>query len=381
VGVGYSNRAQGCQSPLCIITTAQPMAYGPGQGPGQELSRGGHIIGRAFGINASGAICGELYNTLTSGDTVPVKWPSAVSEPTMLATLGGANGDTWRISDDGSVYGWSMTAAGEHRATAWSPLGTPSDLGTLAGAASSDAQDGRPGVGIVGFCTFGSGASATNRGVLFQNGAAVELTPRVAAVVGANSVNVRVASAINSRGWISAYGTIDGTETVRGMILVPCPPVLVAPTLVVTCPGGGLTITVQGAEGATSLRWRRGGQPLTDGTVNGVTISGAATATLTLSGLHTTDAGLFDCVATTPCGEATSAPTRLLVGPADIGSAGGLAGADGHYDNNDFIVFITDFFAQDFHADLGSAGGVIGSDGAFDNNDFIAFINLFFTGC
>jgi hypothetical protein len=67
--------------------------------------------------------------------------------------------------------------------------------------------------------------------------------------------------------------------------------------------------------------------------------------------------------------------------PADFGGAGGVAGGDGVLDNNDFIVFISKFFAQDPVADVGSAGGVAGADGAFDNNDFIVFISLFFSGC
>lgn len=65
---------------------------------------------------------------------------------------------------------------------------------------------------------------------------------------------------------------------------------------------------------------------------------------------------------------------------ADVGKAGGLGGSDGKLDNNDFIVFIHRFFAQDARADVGKAGGARGGDGKFDNNDFCAFIGLFFGG-
>lgn len=65
---------------------------------------------------------------------------------------------------------------------------------------------------------------------------------------------------------------------------------------------------------------------------------------------------------------------------ADMGRAGGVNGSDGKLDNNDFIVFINRFFAQDERADCGRAGAERGGDGAFDNNDFCAFINLFFSG-
>ena len=32
-------------------------------------------------------------------------------------------------------------------------------------------------------------------------------------------------------------------------------------------------------------------------------------------------------------------------------------------------------------ADIGVQGGAPGADGLFDNNDFIVYINQFFTGC
>ncbi|MFT3683563.1 MAG: GC-type dockerin domain-anchored protein [Phycisphaerales bacterium] len=67
-------------------------------------------------------------------------------------------------------------------------------------------------------------------------------------------------------------------------------------------------------------------------------------------------------------------------GPADIGVAGGLPGSDGRLDNNDFIAFISYFFAHNPAADMGVAGGLPGSDNAWDNNDFIAFISAFFAG-
>jgi hypothetical protein len=68
-------------------------------------------------------------------------------------------------------------------------------------------------------------------------------------------------------------------------------------------------------------------------------------------------------------------------GPADLAGQGGIAGADGMLDNNDFIVFIDYFFAHSPIADRGSTGGVPGADGHWDNNDFVVFIDQFFGGC
>ncbi|MDP1662604.1 MAG: S8 family serine peptidase [Phycisphaerales bacterium] len=81
---------------------------------------------------------------------------------------------------------------------------------------------------------------------------------------------------------------------------------------------------------------------------------------------------------------AAMAALNALAGcTADIGVQGGLLGHDGLLDNNDFVVFIDRFFAQDAAADLGVQGGIVGHDGLFDNNDFVAFIDAFFarSGC
>ncbi|MFT3687115.1 MAG: GC-type dockerin domain-anchored protein [Phycisphaerales bacterium] len=75
----------------------------------------------------------------------------------------------------------------------------------------------------------------------------------------------------------------------------------------------------------------------------------------------------------------TCYPTNNTVcSPADLGTAGGVLGHDRLLNNNDFIAFISLFFAHDAAADLGTTGGVAGSDGQWNNNDFIAFINFFF---
>jgi hypothetical protein len=67
--------------------------------------------------------------------------------------------------------------------------------------------------------------------------------------------------------------------------------------------------------------------------------------------------------------------------PADLGGQGGLPGADGHLDNNDFVVFIDYFFNHNALADVGMQGGVPGHDNLWDNNDFVVYIDQFFAGC
>ncbi len=67
--------------------------------------------------------------------------------------------------------------------------------------------------------------------------------------------------------------------------------------------------------------------------------------------------------------------------PGDIGRTGGVPGADGERNNNDFVVFIDYFFSANPLADVGRTGGVPPGDGVFDNNDFIVYIDQFFTPC
>jgi uncharacterized membrane protein len=74
-------------------------------------------------------------------------------------------------------------------------------------------------------------------------------------------------------------------------------------------------------------------------------------------------------------------PGALPLCAVDVGSQGGLAGADGQLDNNDFVVFIADYFTLNARADIGHQGGLPGGDGVFNNNDFVVFIDQFFSGC
>ncbi|HYD00051.1 MAG TPA: GC-type dockerin domain-anchored protein [Phycisphaerales bacterium] len=71
-------------------------------------------------------------------------------------------------------------------------------------------------------------------------------------------------------------------------------------------------------------------------------------------------------------------PVGSTCGLADLGGTGGVPGFDNHLDNNDFVVFIDFFFANNPLADQGSIGGLPGADGLWDNNDFVVYIDNFF---
>ncbi|MBI2757031.1 MAG: immunoglobulin domain-containing protein [Chloroflexi bacterium] len=100
--------------------------------------------------------------------------------------------------------------------------------------------------------------------------------------------------------------------------------------------------------------WRRNGVPIADGpSGTGSSYSGATSATLQVVGVASADqfAG-FDCVVTNGLGWPTSSTAYLAVQTgggagcrADLGQGGGLPGADGQLNNNDFIVFIEYFLS------------------------------------
>ena len=70
-------------------------------------------------------------------------------------------------------------------------------------------------------------------------------------------------------------------------------------------PGQQAQFTV--AATANAFQWRRNGVSI----ANSSRVSGATTSTLAISQVSGTDAGLYDCVVTSPCGTITSAPATL----------------------------------------------------------------------
>ena len=132
--------------------------------------------------------------------------------------------------------------------------------------------------------------------------------------------------------------------------------------------------------------------PLTNGALpGGALITGAQSATLTISNFQAQDAGQYYCMIT---GDCNSGPTNVVTLTAGIAcsiadiSGGGPFGndPDGILDGSDFIAFINSFAAGDVNVDPRAdivGGGPLGldPDGIIDGNDFIAFINAFAAGC
>ncbi|MBS0198155.1 MAG: hypothetical protein JSR77_15480 [Planctomycetes bacterium] len=349
VAVGWSNTTTGCNGALCVQTTARPMRFSPSGMV--QLSMGAFPVALANGINAAGVICGQGFvsGALSFDRVSPLLWTTPQSAPTVLPTLGGAFGVASKITDGERIVGWSQTASGDRHATQWVAR-LPIDLGTLPGHAWSIATDADDAQGAVGSSALNSTAVTT--GVLFSGGQVLQLSPRV---VNGAGWDVRSASAINRRGWIAANGLVNGQS--RGMVLVPCRETLTASSPDSSpCVGGSFQSQVSSLVAATAYHWRRNGQWLTD---DG-RITGAATATLTITGVTRDDTGMYECVVSTICGDVPSPaismrPCACLVCPADFNEDGGIDGADA-----------SDFFAAwgsgNCDADVNADGGVDGQD-------------------
>src|SRR5581483_11579497 len=115
-----------------------------------------------------------------------------------------------------------------------------------------------------------------------------------------------------------AGGTFASTAVAGTEIYDNCLAVAISsqPTNQAACAGATVSFSV-GVTGDTpyTYQWRKGGNPLTD--VG--TISGSATATLTITGIVAGDVASYDVVVTNACGTVTSnAATLTLIPPPGI---------------------------------------------------------------
>ncbi|HYC99582.1 MAG TPA: VCBS repeat-containing protein [Phycisphaerales bacterium] len=245
----------------------------------------------------------------------------------------------------------------------------------------------------------------SNVSVLLGDGAG-GLTTRSNFTVGANVNGVRVAD-MNNDGKTDIV--VANQAGGAAQILYNTTPVTafnLTPFDRRVCPGattGALFFaraTTTQAGGLAGYRWERlvGGawQQLNEGHVPGVGVvsfSGGTNGDPTnmfvgnVEGEPGAHVATIRPVALTACGATPGDAVDLSIiapcGGADVGATGGVftGCGDGVLDNNDFVVFIDLFFTGNAIADVGSQGGVPGADGRFDNNDFVVFIDMFFSGC
>ena len=122
--------------------------------------------------------------------------------------------------------------------------------------------------------------------------------------------------------------------------------------------GGGANVT---------YRWYRDGVKLTNVTnAAGTVVTGANTAALTLTGVHTADKGFYSVIATNGCATATSAEAILRC-PSDFNS-------DGFVTGDDFDAFV-DAFEQ------GAPAADFDANAFVNGDDFDGFVLAFAGGC
>lgn len=114
------------------------------------------------------------------------------------------------------------------------------------------------------------------------------------------------------------------TQSADAVLTVVCPaPVLVQNTtpeyLPLQIPGATVTLSIVASGGQNlSYRWTRSGVPLNDGDLQGTTVSGSATPTLTLSNLTTAAQGSYRCVVTSNCPASTTSVSSSWVNLAFV---------------------------------------------------------------
>jgi hypothetical protein len=144
------------------------------------------------------------------------------------------------------------------------------------------------------------------------------------------------------------------------------------PDSISVAPGGvaQFNVIVSG-NGSTTFRWRRNGVNLSDGAgPGGSTISGATTATLTISGANDLNEGTYSVVISRDCGSATSQGATLTVAPPCRPDFDG----SGELNSQDFFDFLAAFFA-------GSGAADFNTDRQVNSQDFFDFLAAFFAGC
>jgi hypothetical protein len=388
--------------------------YGDFYGP--LMSNGGRAVFQC-GIDGGtqGAVRAFAYNALTGGGLVRSAPAVSINNPVLRAVSDG--GIVVRTAAEGVLAGGPPPAVQDLIA----PVGAAAP-GIAGGTFSSFADVGVNGTGTVVFVATVSTPGGVRDAVYLRPASGtLQLVARQGMQVGADAVLSGVSRAmIASTGSVYFVGTLSGGETVVVKVKGDGTTVIAARDGELA-PGAGpcrslsgwqmlgldgrrllLAANASGPSGSSQMlaTWgeeeglsvlARTGEVMTvrpgvSGPVASVGLSvlggnGEDGRAHAMRGNHV----VYSVQLTTGAG-----PVRVVLaddlpvlacGAADLGAQGGVPGADGRLDNNDFIAFIDLFFGHDAAADFGGQGGVAAPDGHLDNNDFIVFIDRFFGGC
>jgi hypothetical protein len=145
-----------------------------------------------------------------------------------------------------------------------------------------------------------------------------------------------------------------------------------------TVPAGeSISLGVATGGGPSNYQWQKGGAPV----FNGGSVSGATTATLTISPLATTDTGSYRVLVSNVCGAVTSQPAYLFV-PAPCSGLGCYANCDQStacptLSANDFQCFLNRFAAGNTWANCDGSS----NQPVLNANDFLCYLNVYAAGC
>jgi uncharacterized membrane protein len=364
--VGWSNTrccGFGWQSGNPIYATQMKAAM-----PAIRLPDLGGLQSVATGIS-------ELSQTIVGFGMIPGNNDRGVTHPFVIGPIGENFGDglhpmpglgngvgrAYDISNgEEFISGWSTDAQGRTRATLWNTDLSPTDLGVLPGTVAS------VGLGVNSSGTVvGQSGPAINWSTADVHPAAAGARAFVKSIDGPmQDLNDLVApgsgwvlqnaTGINTCGWISGNGTLNGVQ--RGFVLKPCAPVITSQPDAFTatvCPPayGSFYVAACSAIGFVSYQWR----------YNGVEISnGDAYTGVNDQQLNVWDpmaVGEYDCVVTNDCGTTISRPGHLVrcfcsdQCPADFNVDGGV-------DGSDVGAFFSIWESGDCLADVNLDGGV-----------------------
>jgi probable HAF family extracellular repeat protein len=345
---------------------------------------------QAQGVNNNGVVVGICSNS--NGVSRAVKWTKVEGTWTItdLGTLradGTGFGVAQRINNAGAVVGYSTRQGGNsYHGTIWNPDGSTVDLGTLGfGGNFSYSQ----GLGINQAGDVSGYAYATGWGP--EHGMYVPVGGHSQDITPPGQFSLAQWHQVNDDGKLGGYVSSSATGgQFRPATRTEADGIVLAPMLNGLEGGYGYDINNGSVlvgvmfhlEEDPSLSVFRAFKFESGETTDLNTIATGLVGEM-YEARSVSNTGLI--VGTSDSGlGATSAVLLYPLPPAcaaDIGSQGGVPGADGSLDNNDFVVFIDYFFNQDSHADVGVQGGVPGHDHTFDNNDFVVFIDQFFAGC
>ena len=296
-------------------------------------------------VTASG--CGAPTTTSISALTVNSS-ASITTQPVATQTLCTGNAAAFNVVAAGSglTYQWKLGAialvdGGTISGATTSTLNISSLVAGDAGNYTCDIADlcGTPVTSAISALTVNTGSSITTQPVATQTlctgtaagfsvvaaGSSLTYQWKLGAVAlvdggtisGATTANLAISSSVaGDAGNYTCDVTASGcgaptTTTVSALIVNSFANITTQPVATQTlCAGSGATISVIASGSGLTYQWKLGGSTL----VNGGTIAGATTATLSISSLIAGDAGNYTCVISDLCATpVTSAVSALVV--------------------------------------------------------------------